>query len=76
MENKRKSIHYGFVIIICCCLMMGVNIGLSFSCAGIFYKPVSESLGVGVGLFGIYMHLHVGDVRGGHAIPAVCRQAA
>lgn len=55
MENKRKSIHYGFVIIICCCLMMGVNIGLSFSCAGIFYKPVSESLGVGVGLFGIYM---------------------
>ena len=31
MENKRKSIHYGFVIIICCCLMMGVNIGLSFS---------------------------------------------
>lgn len=55
MENKRKSIHYGFVIIICCCLMMGVNIGLSFSCAGIFYKPVSESLGVSVGLFGIYM---------------------
>lgn len=55
MENKRKSIHYGFVIIICCCLMMGINIGLSFSCAGIFYKPVSESLGVGVGLFGIYM---------------------
>lgn len=34
---------------------MGVNIGLSFSCAGIFYKPVSDSLGVGVGLFGLYM---------------------
>lgn len=47
--------HYGFVIIVCCCLIMGVNIGLSFSCAGLFYKPVSESLGVGVGLFGLYM---------------------
>lgn len=34
---------------------MGVNIGLSFSCAGIFYQPVSDTLGVGVGLFGLYM---------------------
>lgn len=34
---------------------MGVNIGLSFSCAGIFYKPVSGSLGVSAGVFGIYM---------------------
>lgn len=35
--------------------MMGVNVGLTFSCAGIFYRPVSESLGVSVGEFGIYM---------------------
>lgn len=35
--------------------MMGVNVGLTFSCAGIFYRPVSESLGVPVGVFGIYM---------------------
>lgn len=50
-----KKLHYGFVIIFCCCLMMGVNIGLSFSCAGIFYKPVTDSLGVSVGVFGLYM---------------------
>ncbi len=37
--------------------MMGVNIGLAFSCAGIFYSPVSASLGVNVGTFGIYMSL-------------------
>ena len=49
--------HYGFVIVICCCLMMGINIGLSFSCAGIFYRPVSTDLGVSVGAFGIYMSL-------------------
>lgn len=49
--------HYGFVIVVCCCLMMGVNIGLSFSCAGIFYRPVSTDLGVSVGEFGIYMSL-------------------
>lgn len=47
--------HYGFVIVACCCLIMGVNIGLVFSCAGIFYKPVSSSIGTSVGAFGIYM---------------------
>lgn len=34
---------------------MGVNVGLTFSCAGIFYNPVSKSLGIDVGVFGIYM---------------------
>lgn len=46
--------HYGFVIVFCCCLMMGINVGIAFSCAGIFYKPVSASLGVSIGTFGIY----------------------
>lgn len=57
-DSIRSSVmHYGFVIVACCCLMMGVNIGITFSCAGIFYKPVSQSLGVTVGEFGIYMSL-------------------
>lgn len=37
--------------------MMGVNVGLTFSCAGIFYRPVSETLGVAVGEFGLYMSI-------------------
>lgn len=49
--------HYGYIIVACCCLIMGVDIGLTFSCAGIFYRPVSESLGVSVGSFGIYMSI-------------------
>lgn len=57
MATGSKSFHYGFIIVACCCLMMGVNVGLSFSCAGIFYEPVSESLGVPVGVFGLYMSL-------------------
>lgn len=47
--------HYGYVIVFCCCLIMGVIIGLVMSCAGIFYKPVSTELGVSVGSFGLYM---------------------
>ena len=57
---KTKFINarnYCFIIVACCCLMMGVNVGMAFSCAGIFYVPVSESIGVSVGKFGIYMSI-------------------
>lgn len=54
---EKPRFHYGFIIVACCCLMMGINVGLTFSCAGIFYRPVSESLGVAVGEFGIYMSM-------------------
>ena len=53
--SKSKRIHYGFVIVFCCCLIMGIDVGLVFSCAGIFYDPVSRALGVPVGQFGLYM---------------------
>lgn len=52
---RPRRIHYAFVIVFCCCLMMGVNVGLSFSCAGIFYKPLTSDLGLSVGAFGLYM---------------------
>lgn len=58
MKEKLASqlkFHYGYVIVFCCCLIMGINIGLVMSCAGIFYKPVSNELGVSVGDFGLYM---------------------
>jgi len=52
---KLANFHYGYIIVFCCCLIMGINIGLIMSCAGIFYQPVSEELGVSVGKFGLYM---------------------
>ena len=55
IKLKLNAFHYGYIIVFCCCLIMGVNIGLVMSCAGIFYKPVSEELGVSVGKFGLYM---------------------
>jgi len=50
-----NNFHYGYVIVFCCCLIMGVNVGLVMSCAAIFYKPVSSELGISVGDFGLYM---------------------
>lgn len=56
MEHKKlRKLHYGYVIVVCCCLMMGFDVGISMSCAGIFYPPVSEALGVERGTFSLYM---------------------
>lgn len=52
-----KSWHYGYTIVICCFLIMLVAVGLVMSCAGIFYKPVSQELGIEIGTFSIYMSL-------------------
>lgn len=53
MSNNK--FHYGYTIVVCCFLIMFIIVGLIMSCAGIFYKPVSEDLGIDVGSFGLYM---------------------
>lgn len=53
--QPNNKYHYGYTIVLCCFLIMFIIVGLIMSCAGIFYKPVSESLGVDVGKFGLYM---------------------
>lgn len=53
--KKSTKFHYAYVIVACCCLIMGIDVGLVMSCAGIFYQPVSNDLGVAVGEFGLYM---------------------
>ena len=58
MKSPRcLRVHYGYVIVFCCCLMMGIDVGLSVSCAGIFYGPVSDSLGIPFDSFGLYMSI-------------------
>lgn len=57
-SHKTIGFYYGYVIVACCFLIMFVIVGLVMSCAGIFYKPVSEELGVDVGKFGLYMSLN------------------
>lgn len=55
---SSNKVHYGYVIVLCCFLIMFVIVGLIMSCAGIFYKPVSEDLGIDIGKFGLYMSLN------------------
>ena len=57
-NNITTGFYYGYVIVACCFLIMFVIVGLVMSCAGIFYKPISNELGVDVGKFGLYMSLN------------------
>ncbi|WP_165248735.1 MFS transporter [Adlercreutzia sp. ZJ141] len=53
LSVKQKIFPY-LVVATGCALCLG-PITLTFSCAGIFYTPVSEALGVGKGVFSLYM---------------------
>ena len=54
-KSEIYRFHYGYIIVLCGCLIMGLNVGLTMSCAGIFYQSVSNELNVSVGKLGIYM---------------------
>ncbi len=49
--EKRRGFHYGFLIVACCCVFSATSVSLAFGCAGVFYTPVSEAIGVSRGVF-------------------------
>jgi MFS family permease len=53
--EKQKGFHYGYLIVAAGIAMCIGPSALAFSCAGIFYTPVSTALGVGRGAFALYM---------------------
>ena len=57
MNKKNTKFHYAWLILITCCMMQGSGLGLISNCAGVFYSPVSQSLGVELGKFSFYRTL-------------------
>lgn len=55
MTAGKSGFFYGYLIVASCIAFCIGPSALAFSCAGIFYTPVSESLGVSRGVFAIYM---------------------
>ena len=45
---------YGWIIVLCCTLLMAVGTGIFVNCVGIFVKPVCEDLGFERGTFTLY----------------------
>ena len=64
MDTQIKNhSFYHWLIVIACCGMAISSIGIVTNCMGVFYKPVSEALGVGrgsVALFNTIVHLSTG----------------
>lgn len=51
---KNKSIKH-LIVLIACCGLAASAIGLCINASGVFYTPVSESLGIGRGTFALHM---------------------
>ncbi|MCI8630982.1 MAG: MFS transporter [Firmicutes bacterium] len=49
--EKKRGFHYGYLIVACCCIFSATSVSLAFGCAGVFYTPVSEAIGVSRGVF-------------------------
>lgn len=43
---KNKKLHYGWVIVVACSLVMAAAMGIISNCASLFIKPISDDLGV------------------------------
>jgi len=57
MSRNNKGIHYGWWILLGLCIMVGLGkAGLNNS-AGLFLKPVSNDLGVGMGSLTLYFSI-------------------
>ena len=53
--NKPGRIHRAWWMLIGCCLLQGGSLGIIHNCRGIFYDPVIEDLGFGMGAFSFYI---------------------
>ncbi len=46
--EKTEKLHY-IKVVVSACLMVAASVGLCFYCAGVFYQPVAEGLGISIG---------------------------
>lgn len=51
---KHKQIYY-LLMIIACCSFTATSIGITTNCMGLFVKPISESLNLGLGSITLYI---------------------
>lgn len=67
--SEKRRLHYGFIIVFCCCIISATSVSLAFGCAGIFYTPVCETLGVNTGTFALYATIQ--SLTSGFAVRAL-----
>jgi MFS family permease len=55
MKGNKGKRHYAWWIVLSCCALMTAGVAIPFNCAGLFYVPVSQALGVETGPISFYM---------------------
>ena len=53
--QKKPHIHRAWWMLVGCCLLQGGTLGIIHNCRGIFYDPIIEDLGFGMGAFSFYI---------------------
>lgn len=56
-EVQKKKFHYGWLVVIGCCILLFGPCCFTFNAAGIYYDSVAEALGVGRGDVGLYISI-------------------
>ncbi len=54
---RGQKIHYSWWIMLACCFIMACGLGIIYNCAGVFFKPVGDALGINRGPISLYMTL-------------------
>ena len=52
--TKKPRFHYAWIIMLCGCCIVGIQLGVLAYTIGNFFLPLSQSLGVGVGSISLY----------------------
>lgn len=55
---RKAGIHYAWWIVVGCCFLQACCLGLMMNSAGIFYTPVTEDLGIGLGPLALYVTVY------------------
>lgn len=55
MAESTKKLHYGWAVMVACCLIMLMPCCFTFNAASVFYSSVAEAMGVGTGQVGLYI---------------------
>ena len=69
MNRLKKNYHW--LVMISCCLMASASVGFFTNAYGVFYTPLSESLGAGRGA--VAMHATIAGLLTGFAGPVVVK---
>ena len=54
-SNVGGKLHFGYLVVVALVLTSFIPLSLALSCAGIFYPPLSEALGVEKGVLSYYI---------------------